>query len=140
MAVIVGLGLIAGLALMLTTIAIGGWLIGIALGSVLGTLLHILAAFAFGAVMWYWIVPALSRTGFNIPKKSEKIFYGSLLFAGLFFWLALPNNGFFSIVGNTIIDAPAFILPLTTIWELMAVWAIIIYGGALVLKKLRVIK
>jgi hypothetical protein len=94
------LPLILGVGAMLLVSAAGLWLVGVAVGSVLGTLLHIVAGLAFAVVAWYWVVPALAKRGFNIPKAQTPTFYLSLVICAALLFAALPNNGLFSVVGN----------------------------------------
>jgi len=131
-------GFVVTTALFLLAIAAGGWLVGVALGSVLGTLLHIIFAIVAAVILISLFtkikLPMIGTVGI---KPGSKQWYLSLGMAVLFLFLALPNNGIFSITGSPIVDMPAAVFSISTVWELMAAWGIIILIASMVIKKIR---
>lgn len=134
------LPLILGTGLMLLVIAVGLLLVGVAVGSVLGTLLHILAAMAFAAVAWYWVVPTLAKRGFNVPKAQTTTFYLSLAIAAALLFLAIPGNGLFAISSALPLGSVAASMGATDLTGYALFWGALLFGGGFILKKLRVIK
>lgn len=131
-------GFVVTTALFLLAIAAGGWLVGVALGSVLGTLLHIVFAIVAAVILISLFtrvnLPMVGTTGI---RPGTRQWYLSLGMAVLFLFLALPNNGIFSITGSPIVDMPASVLPISTVWELLAVWGAIILIASMAIKNFR---
>lgn len=131
-------GFVVTTALFLLAIAAGGWLVGVALGSVLGTLLHIVFAIVAAVILISLFtkirLPMVGTVGI---KPGSRQWYLSLGMAVLFLFLALPNNGIFSITGSPIVDMPASVLPISTVWELLAVWGAIILIASMAIKNFR---
>ena len=131
-------GFVVTTALFLLAIAAGGWLVGVALGSVLGTLLHIVFAIVAAVILISLFtkirLPMVGTVGI---KPGTRQWYLSLGMAVLFLFLALPNNGIFSITGSPIVDMPASVLPISTVWELLAVWGAIILIASMAIKNFR---